>query len=178
MSNFFVFILSLVVGLFFIMLGIIGVMIPWDAGTRTAVVMFIFENSISIVLFGFAFIILGAVILVNLILGLRRRSYLLRSGKKPITLDESIIQDYINSYWRETFPAYEIPSRLTIKRNKIHVYADLPYVPRDQQRDFLENIRNELSDLFSRTLGYQQEFYLSISFQRNPSKSRILTNER
>jgi len=80
MSNLFYIIGSLVIGIFFTMLGIIGLMIPWDPATRTAVVQFIFENSISIMIFGFAFFIIGISILINLVLGFRKRQYTIRTG--------------------------------------------------------------------------------------------------
>lgn len=166
MSNLYFIIGSAIIGIFFTMAGIIGLMIPLDPATRTLVVQFIFENSLAIVLFGFGFLIIGFTILINLFLSFKKRYYNIRSGIKSIDIEETILQDYLNSYWEETFPSYEIPNRLTMKRNKIHIFADLPYVPKPQQKGILENIRNDLSELFAKVFGYRQDFYLSISFQK------------
>jgi hypothetical protein len=166
MTNLFYTIGSLVIGVFFSMIGVIGIMIPWEPEIRTAVVQFIFENSISIVLFGFAFLVIGLSILCNLLLSFRKRHFTLRSGIKAVLVEEPILQEYLHNYWREAFPTHEIPSRLTVKKNRIHIYADLPYVPKAEQKDLMENIRHDITELLARMFGYRQTLTLSISFQR------------
>lgn len=165
MSNFFYSLISLLTAIFFILLGIASVMLPWSPFVRTELVQFILGDSITIFLFGFAFIIIGLAIAINIILSSRRKYFHLHSGPKSIWIDETIIQDYLITYWKQLFPQSEVPSKLTLKKNKIHLIADLPYIPLDQQKDVLERIKNDLSELFGTFFGYQEPFYLSASFQ-------------
>lgn len=162
--------LNFIIGIFFILIGIIGIMISLDAGTRTLAIQFILENNISIALFGFAFVVLGFAVVINLFLSFKRRYYKVRCENHALLVDETVIQDYVSSYWKKSYPAFDIPNRLTVKKNKIHIFADLPYMPRSEQKKSLEKIQEDLSDLFNRVLGYHDHFYLSISFQKEKSK--------
>jgi hypothetical protein len=127
---------------------------------------FILENSIAISLFGFGFIILGSIMVVNLYIGAKRSYYYVRAGNRSIAIDEEIIQQYLHSYWKRLFPLEEIPTRLVLKKNKIKIIADLPHTPASEQKHFIERIQHDLEDIFSRILGYSHEFVLAINFQK------------
>lgn len=164
MSNLLYSLISFSIAVFFILLGLICILLPWSPGMRTNVIQFILENSVTIFLFGFGFMMIGIFIVINILLSARRQYYQIQSDTNPVLVDESLIQEYVNGYWKELFPEAEIPSRLTLKQNKIHVQADLPYLSEPQQEILLERIKKDLKDLFGRILGYQEPFYLSISF--------------
>jgi len=83
-----------------------------------------------------------------------------------VAVEESVLQEYVNNYWGDAFPTYDIPNRLTVKKNKVHIYADLPYVPKAQQKTLMENIQHDISELLSRIFGYRQDLTLSITFQK------------
>lgn len=165
MSALFYSLISFVVAVFFLMIGIIGVMLPWSSTVRTDLIQFILEDSVVISLFGVCALSIGLAIVINVILGSRRRYYHVKSGSKSVVVDETLIQQYLNSYWRELFPNCDVPNRFSLKSNKIYVAADLPHLPTRDQKVILERIKKDLHDIFNRILGYQNEFHLSVSFQ-------------
>lgn len=156
---------SLLIALFFVLLGVVSVMLPWFPMVRNELIRFILEDSLLIFFFGFAFIVIGAAIIANIVLNAKRHYYHVRSGPKSIAIDETIIQQYLDSYWKQLFPQVHVPNKLTLKNNKIYLIADLPYIPQEQQQDVLERIKNDLADIFTTTFGYKEQFYLTASFQ-------------
>lgn len=176
MHNFFYSLISFIVSLFFILFGIICMMFPWDADIRTAAIQFVLENSLAIVLFGFGMFLIGASVIVNLFQNVRKRYYHVRTDANAISVDENIIQSYLNSYWKNHYPNEEIPYRFTINKNKIHLYADLPYCPKPQQQTEVERIQSELSALLRRSVGLKTDFKLSLSFEREKSRKEVVQN--
>lgn len=171
MSNFFYSLISFIVAIFFILLGIISVILPWSPGVRTMLVQFILEDSLLIFLSGFGLIVIGIALIIHAIFSFKRHYYVIRSDGKLLSIDESLFQDYLNSYWKQLFPNLEVPNRVEIKKNKIYIYADLPDTPLPQQKTLLERIENDLSEIFIRIFGYRNEFIISVSFQ--PQKKEI-----
>jgi len=155
---------SLISAIFFLLLGIFAVMVPWVPALKVSIIRFLQENSIVISLFGFAFLIVGTAIVINIILGTKRRYYHVKSGQNAVSVDENLIKGYLETYFHDLFPGQEIPSHLVIKQNKIHVMADLPTIPMEEQKDILEKIEKDLGEVFTTVLGYRNEFYLNISF--------------
>ena len=165
MSNFFYSLISLIISLFFILVGIVAIMIPWSEDTRTSLIQFILEDSLAISLFGFTIMVIGLAIAINILLGTRRRYYHITSHEAPADVDEAIVQQYLTSYWKQLFPGSDIPCRLTIKNNKFHISVDFPYLPLDEQKELLERIKRELRITFAKVLGYHEDFHLSATFQ-------------
>ncbi len=165
MNNIFYSLINLFIGIFFILLGIISAMLPWSTGIRTSLIQIILENSVVIFLFGFCFLVIGALIVVNILLNARRNYYHLRASACKVSIEETVIQDYLDNYWKQVFPQSKIASKLFLKKNKIYLTADLPYVPLTEQKIVLERIQTDLGELFLSYLGYRQPFYLSASFQ-------------
>lgn len=167
MFNFLYSVISFIIALFFISLGCIAVLLPWSATLRTDMIEYILANSIAISLFGFGFIVVGGTMVLNLILSARKKYYYSRVGSNFVAIDEVVIAQYLRSYWEELFPNQEIPTRLVLKKNKIKINADLPYKPAEEQKMFVENIKQDLRNIFTQVLGYPHEFVLSVSFPKN-----------
>lgn len=168
MFNFFYSLISFVIALFFITLGIIGVLLPWSATLRTDMIEFILANSIAIALFGFGFIIVGGTMLLNIILSAKKKYYTSRVGSNFVAVDEVVIAQYLRSYWEQLFPHNEVPTQIALKKNIIRITADLPYKPPEEQKMFVENVKQDLRNIFTQVLGYPHEFLLSLSFQSKP----------
>ncbi len=172
MLHFIYSLISFLTAIFFILLGIIGILIPWSSNIRQEVINLIADHSIAISLFGLSFIAIGVAVAVNILLSSKPKYYQFTVGKNFVYIDEKIVQRYLSEYWKELFAGQEIPNRITLKNNQIDVVADLPYVNPDQQEELLTKIQNELTDLFSDLLGYHQQFHLSVSFQQAPAGIR------
>ncbi len=165
MSNLFHNLINLIIALFFMLIGIVGITIPWSINVRTLLTRFIFEDSLAISLFGFAFFFISLAMVTNLLFHFRQRHYTINSSNATTTVDEAVIQEYLNTYWKQLFPKNDIPCQLDLKENKIHIAVDLPYLPIQEQKPLLERIRKDLIKIFAKALGYSDEFFLSASFQ-------------
>lgn len=165
MNQLFYSLINLINAFFFILIGIVGILIPWSVHVRNLLTRFIFEDSLAISLFGFAFFIIGMAMFINILLNMKRRHYQISSLKGPTTVDEALIQEYLNTYWQQLFPEKDVPCLLQMKKNKIHIAVDLPYMPIQEQKPLLERIRKDLMGIFAKVLGYREEFFLSASFQ-------------
>lgn len=170
MNHFFYSLISFIIALFFIMLGVISVLMPWFPSMRADLILFLLENSIVISLFGFSFLTIGIFLVINIILNTKRHYYEFKVGQNTVTIDEDLIQKYLHVYFLEIFPTQEVACRLAIKQNQLHVTADLPYVPAEQRNIILEKIKRDLKDLFSQQLNYNTDYYLSTSFQSDKSE--------
>lgn len=170
MANFFYSLIRFFVAVFFILLGIIGMVIPWSETIRTALIQFVFENAVLISVFGFGCLLIGVILVTNIILNSRRRYYYVRSDHYAVSVNKLAVEQYVNTYWEQLFPNREIPSRITLKRNRIHITADLPYLPIEEQPQLVERIKDELDTHFKRWLGPKSQFNLRISFQKKPKE--------
>lgn len=128
------------------------------------VLSFILQNSLLLFLFGLGVFIIGTALVIQIILSARTHYIVIRSGKNGVHIGEDVIESYLNSYWKELFPGREIPTRLLIKKRKIKVFADLPFIPEEDQKSLLEKVEEDLSKLFRDILGYPNELDLLISF--------------
>lgn len=169
-SRLFYSLLTLITGLFFTVLGIIGLLALWFPHIRTALIVFLLENILIISIFSMALFAIGIAIIVNVIQSARHTSYEFTAGRHLVSVDENLIANYLNSYWKEFFPNTNIPNHVTLKNNKIHIIADLPHFPSEEQKDLLTKIDNDISNILSKIFGYKKEFSLQISFNE-PSKS-------
>jgi hypothetical protein len=169
--NFLYYIVALVVALFILMLGIIGIILPWSSVIRTDFITLVLEHSITISLFGFAFLLIGLAVIINIWMNVKKRYFHIRVGGQLVAVDEAIIQHYLDAYWKQLYPQTEIPNRLILKRNKIRVVADLPHAPKLVQKEVLERIQSELPDILFKILGYSRELDLDISFKSKTESS-------
>jgi hypothetical protein len=167
MNNLFYSLITLAVALVFLLTGIIGVLIPWSPEVRDGLIRFISEDYVTLSLFGLLLLVVAAAIIANIFVGMRRRYYHLSSGARSVAIDESAIQQLLNAYWQQNFYDKDIPSRLILKNNRIHISAELPQTPENEQKALLEKIKEDLQETFADTLGYHSEFFLSISFRPN-----------
>lgn len=154
-----------ILGLFFFLMGLIGIALPWSEFLKTATLQFIVEETLMISLFGLGFALIGLSILVYAILHIRHRYIQIRLGPKAFTIDEDIIHQYLTSYWKEHFPKQYVPSHLMITKESLQIVSDLPFISEEKQMVFLEQVRKDFDDIFGRILGYTHEIHLIVSFQ-------------
>lgn len=165
MAHIFYSLISFFIAIFFVLLGVISVMIPWVSTIQMRIIQFILEDSLAISLFGFAFIVVGLAIVANIIISSKKRHYHLHVKNNPVIVDQMVFEQYLHMYWKQLFPEKEIPTQLTIKKNRFFIAADLPAIPESEQKPLLNRIKEDLESTFTKLLGHPAEFYLSISFQ-------------
>lgn len=161
------YLVSFVLTIFFLMVGLIGIILPWSPTIRTGLVELILQDSLAISLFGFAFLIIGLGFSVSLYLNAKRKNYYLKLNDTYIVVNEAIIRHYLHDYFSQRFPNHSIPSRFVIKSNKIKIAADLPFVPKEEQPLMVSTIRQDLYEIFNKVLGYPHQCILNLSFPKN-----------
>lgn len=158
---------NLVLSLFLIAMGLFGMGLAFSAAIRTEAITFILEQRWALFFVGLT-LLLSGIILVGYVEKTSRRRYAsIKTGQRACLLDESFIEQYLETYWKNLFPAQDIAYNLTIKKNKIKITAEFPALPPDEQKSFLEKQRHELRDLFGRLLGYPHDIILAASFKTN-----------
>ena len=163
---------TFILALFFILIGFFGMLLPWMPTVRTNLILFFLEKSIAIFIFGLGLVAIGVGIVVSIALQSKRNTYQSTVGGHPVEVDEQLIHKYLENYWKELFPENEIPNRLVVKNNRLHVWADLPLVPLIQQEALVDRIKNDLRELFGQTIGYHKQFYLTATFPSETSKNK------
>lgn len=165
MTNFFNSLITFFIALFFILLGFIGILLPWFPSMQKLVLTFLFDYSMLTFLFGLSFLAIGIAVALNILSHGRRRYYQFKVEGNSVSVDTGLLQNYLQKYLQELFPGKDLPCQLQIKKNKIHVTIDFPFMEQPEQETLLPQLRNELRELFSSLIGYEHEFYLSASFQ-------------
>jgi len=165
MTHFFYSLITFFIAIFFVILGILGVVIPYSPTLRQEALSHLMDRSTTLFLFGFSCIAIGGALLTNIIAQSRRKYYRYTVGISNITVDESIIEQYLADYWKQAFPGQEIPYRLKLTDNAIHVMVDFPAEKEQMTKDAIDDIKSDLRHLFDTTIGYTTPFYLSISFR-------------
>lgn len=149
-------------GIFFILFGILTLMVPWAPRYRDALIYLLTQGWLLLLPIGCAFIALG-ILLLKYITVRNRTYYQIRSGDRAVSVSETLIESALNIYWTEQFPNREVFCNIQIRNSVLHITVDLPYVLFTEQKARLHQIENELTELF-KTLGYTDSFHLLASF--------------
>lgn len=171
MNHFFYSLIGFITALFFILLGVMSVLMSWFPAMRADLIQFLLENGTAVFLFGLAFMTIGIVMVINIVLGAKNHYYQFKIGRHTTQIDEDLIQKYIQTYFGEIFPKQAVPCRLIVRKNRLHITVDLPYVPASQQSVLMEKIQQDLNELLGKQIGYTSDYYLSTSFQPEKTSS-------
>lgn len=163
-SHYLYFAFTFVIAVFLILLGLFAIFLPWFPALRNGIALFITENSFAIFFFGATLMLIGIATIAGIVYGSKRRYYSIKSGPHQITLTDSVFLDYLVSYWKNIFPKADVPCTVKIKNNQVHVTADLPYIPLEKQKGLIEQMQRDVTEIFTRYLGYRAEYCFSVSF--------------
>lgn len=169
------FIINSAIAFFFLLLGLLSLLIPWSKSTREQLLIFLQEQSLALTFLGLILIVIGISLAAQVILAARRKYYVISSSTATIEVDEDLLNHCLRLYWEQTFPHREIPHQLTIKNNQLHFAVELPHFPLDQQHQLLQRIKEDLRNLLS-NIGYRDEFHIKASFPKKNKESANLTS--
>lgn len=140
----------------------------WFPAIRLGIYNFISNYGTLLSIFGTGFLFVGISIIVYALVFAGRRYFYIRSGPREVAISEEIAKDYVSKYFQKLFTQKDLPCNLTVKRGKILISANLPYMPEDEQYALTQKINSDLSDILSYKLGYKAQYHLSISFEGPP----------
>jgi hypothetical protein len=170
-TRFFYLAANFILGAFFFVMGLYSIALSWSPSLKDMTKRFIEENSLILSLFGLGLLLIGLSVIINAIFSSRRHYAYIKTGKHAVLMDESLIEQYLNAYWKEHFPLTQIPFFLTIKKHSIQIEADLPYMAEPEKQIFLERINKDFSDIFGKVMGYPNEVHFIANFKSESQKT-------
>lgn len=164
-GRFFHLAISFIIGTFFFTVGVFSIALPWSSHLQTATLRFLTENTLILSLFGLGFALVGLSIVIYTFLSTRHRYAHIKMGRQAITIDENLIEQYLEAYWKEKLPHYQIPFYLIIHKQSLQIVASFPSFSEVEQQLLLEGINQDFKGLFENLLGYPHDVHLIASFE-------------
>lgn len=161
--------LTLILALFFFLLGILAFLLAFSPFLQSLFVSLIQNHFWAWFFLGLGFFIVGAALAAYVQLTRRKQYLRIYTGNHQITVSKTIIEGYLKAYFEKLYPNQIIPFRFLIKKRKVQIIADLPYLPPDDQKRLLESTERDLEDLLSHYIGYNQQLEIFISFDKQLS---------
>lgn len=168
MTHLFYSLINAAIAFFFMLVGLVSLSLFFSVQMRTDFIQFVLEDTVLLPIFGITLVAIGVGVLINSFFSLRRKTYRISSGNYVTSLDENLFKQYLETYWKQKFPQKEVPCTVCLKRNKILVSAELPFVPLAEQKAVLSHIDSDLSQILTQYLGYHRKYVINISFKPKP----------
>ena len=143
--------------------GVFFLLLESSDSLRLGLEQLLVNNGRIFVKIGIVFLSVGCLLLIGLY-RLNKQPYLtLKISGSKVLIDEAIIRDYLEHYWKEVFPHQEIRSEVVLHLpQKLEIIVELPAMQEEDKEPLLSRMENELSVLLARKLGYEKEFFLTI----------------
>jgi len=165
MNNIFYHTINVIVALFFILIGIVCISLPWNPDVRLAITVLVNESTIMLLLFGLSLISIGLVVITYVIFSSKKRTYFVRTGRCSIGLDDKVLDGYVLAYINDLFPDQEASHHLILKKNKILLTLDVPFMPKPEQEPLTEQIFDDITSILIDKIGYNEDLHLTVGFQ-------------
>ncbi|OJU79865.1 MAG: hypothetical protein BGO10_01585 [Chlamydia sp. 32-24] len=168
MPNFLYSLLLFIYSFLFILVGIVLMLLPFSLAIRESLIFFI-QNHWSITfLFGFVIFTVGLATIFGIIFSKVPKYFTIHKHLGLVEIDELVIQKYLDRYWKTLFPETDIAQTIEFKKNGLNVYVDLPTVALEDQKNLIERIDQEISQLLFDNLGFRGDLDLNLKFQDTP----------
>ena len=155
--------IHLVVVLLVIAVSALFITLPFSNQIQAVVVDSIFSRSTTLLSIGIPMAIFGLVMLIGFFQMHRKRYFKIQMGCAKTLVDESIIREYVKTYWQSVFPGSKSNLEIVIlPKQKIEIITEFPE-DKSISESLLERVKNELGVLLARRLGYEKEFILTIT---------------
>jgi hypothetical protein len=128
----------------------------YNSFVRVQLSNWILEPNESFLLIGY--LVLGTALILSICFGMMQRNQYLRLEMrgKEFFIDEALIKQTIRQFWRLEFPNLTPPEEIYFVRQKIEVVAEVGDCD-------LEEIEMKLGTFLSQKLGYEKQFYVTLT---------------
>ena len=109
---------SFILGAFFCLVGVAGLILPWSVTLQKALINLIFEHTLILSLFGLGGILIGLSLITYATFNSGRHFAFVKIGSRSIAIDENLVEQYLQNYWKKNFPSTSIPFYFSIKKNE------------------------------------------------------------
>ena len=150
--------IELLVVLFILGSGLLLMGVHYSPILRNGAIRLLIEQQWFLLSVGELLVILSLFLFVGFYFMNRRRFLSFQVGSSKASINESIVSDYVTSYWKENFPEVKALPEVCFRGGKeLEVIA---HVPEGDQ--LLERVESELSVVLARKVGYEKPFTLTI----------------
>jgi len=143
---------------FILALGAFFISLPNAPDFRSAFFDLLSSHPSFFVGLGTSLLVLGGALLIGFYLMNRKRYFQLSLNCSKTLVDEDIIRDYVEKYWKTSFST-SVDNVIVHGKKRLEVIASLP---KDADDTSLERVQDELGLLLARKLGYDSDFVLTI----------------
>lgn len=169
-GHFFCLLSRLLIGLLILAAGVFILALPESESLREKVIQFMSQGREILFAVGGILTFLGLFMIYSILRRFKRRQAYIRVGDRSVMVDESLIAQYLNTYWEARYPNQKIPFSFAIKKKVIRVNADLPYISKEEQAAFLEGTAKDLQEMFGRLIGTPHDVEFVASFAPPPKQ--------
>ena len=144
--------------------GLCLALMPWLPTLQALLLQLTEASPMSSFFAGFSLVLLGFSLLSLAVYLHRQRPLVLRMGPRSIEVNTQVINRYVAHYWKQVFPEQPVTTAVTLKGRELHIDAELPDTPLENQRRILQRAEHDLIELFAKVLDYHKDFVLSVHF--------------
>lgn len=145
------------------LLGAVFVGLQYAPLLRFKIADFFSSSSVDFSLFGGVIALFGMLLLLGFYWMHRGSYYTVVMGRESVDIDPSIIKGYVSDYLKKTFPDEDLNLEVSIsRRQSVELYVQSSSLQFEEHQLFLEKIELDLSDLFSKHLGYFKKFSFTV----------------
>lgn len=149
---------------FVICLGCLFCAFPYAQQFRLSFIHFLQQEPETFQWIGGAILAFGGLLLLGFSLLNRRRFLRIQMGPAKTLVDEAIVQDYVQTYWKEKHPDDDVHVDVVVQKGEtLEIIVPASKDWEGKVEEHLEAVQNDLGDRLSRRLGYYREFYLTLS---------------
>jgi len=149
--------------LFIIALGVFFIAIPYADHFRFLLSAMLLDNPDVFAKIGWGVLSLGLMLFFGFYLLNRKRYIHLTMQASKLSIEETIVRDYVYDYWKSLFPKNEVVTDIVITGNEqIEIVANLPKVAMENDDALFEKMEKELSAILERRLGYKRDLLLTL----------------
>lgn len=156
----------LLLALFCLFLGPLLLSVPLSSPLREATVSFLQHSTWTIVCIGAVFVVMGIGCIAVLYARLGSRIYTVRSGDRSITLNEELIEAFLQAFWHEQYPFNSVNSRVAIAGQTLYIWATLPPTTVEARKDTLAEVEKTLDKALRDNMGFSGAFRLIATFEK------------
>lgn len=159
------FAVNFLLGLFFIVVGIAGLILPWSSTLQNALIELISYESSLLAILGFAFLCIGIALLAYVSMQKRGNRIFLRLKPHPIEVDQNLIVGALDVYWKEVLQGQSVFTQVIPGKKSLLIKAEMPPMNELQQEELLKKIQPELENLLHETIGIPHDIKVELHFR-------------
>ena len=155
-AHFLVVLTTLALGGFFLSL-------PYTESFRYNLTYYLYHRPEFFTLTGSMMMSFGLLLLFGLYRVNRRRFLTIETRPMTTLVDEGIIHNWIQQYWREKYPKKEACIDVVVQKGKVlQIFLPIPENWEGEREELLISLQNDLAKRLFYLLGYHREFYITL----------------